>query len=100
MGKQMTMRTSHTVALAGSVVLALHAAGIQAQERPSTPSPAEPGPLQEIVVTGSLLQNSQYEQKSPVQVLSREDFESSAPDTISDIAKNLTVSGGAEFQNE
>jgi iron complex outermembrane receptor protein len=63
-------------------------------------SRAAPPPLEEVLVTGSLLRQSQYEQKSPVQVLRREDFLISAPNTINDIAKNLTVSGGAEFQNE
>ncbi|WP_198683554.1 TonB-dependent receptor domain-containing protein [Peristeroidobacter agariperforans] len=52
------------------------------------------------MVTGSLLRRSQYAEKSPLQILTREDFATSAPDTFQDIAKNLTVAGGAEFQNE
>ena len=82
----------------GVVAISASAGLVHAQE--AVEEQAATPPVEEVLVTGSLLRQSQYEQKSPVQVLKREDFEVSAPDTINDIAKNLTISGGAEFQNE
>src|SRR5687768_11395280 len=92
----MTMKTAAcAVSLAGTLMAPWAS---EAQEQPARPSDAPP--VETVVVTGSLLQRSEYAEKSPVQILSREDLESFSPDTFNDIAKNLPISGGAEFQNE
>ncbi len=81
--------------LGGGMVLALPLSFVSAQE------PEKQEEVEKIVVTGSLIRGSAgYEENSPIQMVGREDFEMFAADTITDIAKNLTVSGGAEFQNE
>lgn len=88
---------NRAVSLAGTLGLSV-ATTVHAQEQAAEATNAPP--VETVVVTGSLLQRSQYAEKSPVQILSREDLESFSPDTFNDIAKNLPISGGAEFQNE
>ena len=62
---------------------------------------AEEGSIEEeVVVTGSLIRSTGFNENSPVQLVDREEFTGFAADTVVDIAKNLTVSGGSEFQNE
>lgn len=93
-------RSTCTVSLASAVAFAAVATTTFAQEQASPSEPAQAGRLENVVVTGTLLRRAEYSEKSPVQVLDRDDFESFSPDTFNDIAKNLSVSGGAEFQNE
>lgn len=101
-----TRHTSKTILFAGAIALATGTPSprVLAQAQPPESvggrEPSQAQPLEQVVVTGSLLRRSQYAEKSPLQILTREDLATSAPDTFNDIAKNLTVSGGAEFQNE
>ncbi len=85
-----------------AVALVANVPAVHAQEQTESAGGGrvEAPHVEEVVVTGSLLKRSAYAEKSPIQILSREDFETFAPDTFNDIAKNLTISGGAEFQNE
>lgn len=104
----MRTRKARELGWAGNVIswsaaaLAANASSVQAQEQPEPANGVrgQAHQVEEVIVTGSLLKRSEYAEKSPVQILSREDFETFAPDSFNDIAKNLTISGGAEFQNE
>src|SRR5689334_10632342 len=68
-GAAMTNKTAaRAVSLAGILVAPFAS---HAQEQPAAVASDAP-PVETVVVTGSLLQRSEYAEKSPVQVLSRE----------------------------
>lgn len=48
-----------------------------------------------IVVTGSLIKRDGYDDRSPVQVIDREEFDAQGFATVTDIARNLTVNSGS-----
>ena len=97
MSRSAHRRIAATLLQAGALA---GAANLHAQEAPPAESATAKPPLEEVVVTGSLLKRSQYAQTSPLQILDRDDFATFAPNTVNGIAKNLTISGGADFQNE
>lgn len=93
-------RGMNAITFSSAIALAGIATATFAQEQTAPRASAETERIESVVVTGSLIKRSEFSEKSPIQVLDREDFETFSPTTFNDIARNLTVSGGAEFQNE
>lgn len=62
---------------------------VHAQEAPPTADTT----LQEVVVTGSLIQRANTETPSPVQVISQAQIEQSGYTSISDVMRNLSADG-------
>jgi iron complex outermembrane recepter protein len=60
-----------------------------AQQQPA----AAEAPLQEVVVTGSLIKRTDTETPSPVQVISAQDLRNSGYSNVSDVLRNLAANG-------
>ncbi|MGH8235858.1 MAG: TonB-dependent receptor plug domain-containing protein [Steroidobacteraceae bacterium] len=60
-------------------------------------SPEQGGSLEEIVVTGSLLRRSGYEERSPIVAVDEEAIRSAGYATVQDLARDLTVNAGSEL---
>jgi len=56
--------------------------------------------MEEVMVTGSNIQRSGITAVSPVQVVNRDDILADGAKTINDVAINLPINVGSEFQNE
>jgi outer membrane receptor protein involved in Fe transport len=110
------------MALSSTALIALMAAGsAQAQQLPadqsSTEQQAPPqrttesiapptsaasdadAPASDIVVTGTYIRRSQFQQSSPVDVVGREKLETSASTTVADFVKDLPINFGSNFSS-
>lgn len=65
---------------------------------PAAPTPPEQAAvLQEIVVTGSLLKRTGYEERAPIVSVDAEAIQSAGYATVQDLARDLTVNTGSEL---
>jgi iron complex outermembrane receptor protein len=71
--------------------LTLLALPATAQQTPSDQNSS--GPLQEVVVTGSLIKRTDLETPSPVQVITNDDLKNSGFTNVSDVLRNLAANG-------
>lgn len=53
--------------------------------------------IEEIIVTGSLINNSELD-SSPIEIITQENFENLNISTIAEISKYITASSGSHFQ--
>lgn len=74
-----------------ATMLALYAAPASAQTTPADQSPS--APVQEVVITGSLIKRTDTETPSPVQIISEADLQNSGYTTVSDVLRNLSANG-------
>jgi iron complex outermembrane recepter protein len=70
---------------------ALLTAPVAAQQSPGDQGSSPP--LQEVVVTGSLIKRTDTETPSPVQVISDQDLKNSGYTNVSDVLRNLAANG-------
>jgi len=77
-----------------AVAATLFAEPASAQTAPADQSQA---PLQEVVVTGSLIRRTDTETPSPVQVISAEDLRNSGFTTVVDVLHNLSANGAGSL---
>jgi len=75
--------------LVGGSALSMFATVAHAQEASA--------PQQEIIVTGTQIQRSDYQPSSPVDIVGREDLEAKAPATIAEFVKDLPYNTGSSF---
>ena len=75
---------------AGLVAFALPAGAVLAQQAPAGSSDQ---PVQEVVVTGTMIRRTDTETPSPVQVLSSQDLVNSGYTDLSDVLRNLSANG-------
>lgn len=87
------MNTSQKAGIA--VLAATFSVGVAAQDGIDTGEAIE-----EIAVTGSNIQRSGFTAVSPVQVVDRASMLADGAKTMSDVAINLAINVGSEFQNE
>ncbi|HTX24583.1 MAG TPA: TonB-dependent receptor [Steroidobacteraceae bacterium] len=81
-------------ALAISVLAASALAGVTAQaQQPPPQAQSDQAPIQEVVVTGTLIKRTDTETPSPVQVLSAEDIQQSGYTNIAQILNNISANG-------
>lgn len=90
-GKMESERKSGIMALLATVF----SASAGAQEMP-----AGADLIDEVVVTGSNIQRGGSAAISPVQVIGRENLLADGAKTVADLAINLPINSGSEFQNE
>jgi iron complex outermembrane recepter protein len=81
-------RISFVLALAAAAALQGLPAAAQQQATNSTEQP-----LQEVVITGSLIKRTDSETPSPVQVISDEQLKNSGFTQVSDVLRNLSANG-------
>src|ERR1700678_2064445 len=76
-----------------AILAALAAGGVatraQAQQAPA----ADNGPIQEVIVTGSLIKRVDAETPSPVQVITAEDLKQSGYTSIAQVLNSITANG-------
>jgi iron complex outermembrane recepter protein len=72
-----------------ALVFMSYAGPAGAQQQPA----AAAAPLQEVVVTGSLIKRTDTETPSPVQVISAQDLTNSGYTNVSDVLRNLAANG-------
>ncbi len=79
--------------------LALSASLIALAAQPAIAQDAEADEAREdtIIVTGSLVQRSEYQLSSPVDVIGRESLEATAPANIAEFVKDLPYNTGSAF---
>ncbi len=87
-----SLRTIHALACAGALAAAGWAAPVGAQQQTSAASTSA-APIQEVVVTGSLIKRTDTETPSPVQVISDQDLKNSGYTQVSDVLRNLAANG-------
>ncbi|MGO9803528.1 MAG: TonB-dependent receptor plug domain-containing protein [Steroidobacteraceae bacterium] len=75
--------------LYGAVAAAWFGGAASAQQAPAESTV----PLQEVIVTGSLLKRTDTETPSPVQLISAQDLKNSGYTNVSDILRNLAANG-------
>jgi iron complex outermembrane recepter protein len=85
-------RVMRALGSAAAVAAAVWAAPVGAQQATSASS-TNTAPLQEVVVTGSLIKRTDTETPSPVQVLSDADLKNSGFNNVSDVLRNLAANG-------
>jgi iron complex outermembrane receptor protein len=76
-----------------TVIGALAAASAAAQAQQAPPSPDDNAPLQEVIVTGSLIRRTDSETPSPVQVITAADLTNSGYSDLSDVLRTLSANG-------
>jgi iron complex outermembrane recepter protein len=77
--------------LCAAGALALLASPVSAQQPP--PDQTGAAPIQEVVVTGSLIKRTDTETPSPVQILTDADIKQSGYTQVSDVLHNLSANG-------
>ncbi|TAK50947.1 MAG: TonB-dependent receptor [Gammaproteobacteria bacterium] len=77
------------------LTLGLAAIGSAVAQAPASTSGGEE--LQEVVVTGSYIRRSSFQQSSPVDVVSREQLDVVAPSTVATFLKDLPQNFGSTF---
>jgi iron complex outermembrane receptor protein len=82
----------HALACAAALAAAGWAAPASAQQQTSASS-TNTAPLQEVVVTGSLIKRTDTETPSPVQIISAQDLQKSGYTTVSDVLRNVAANG-------
>jgi iron complex outermembrane recepter protein len=84
-------------ALAAGALVGCGAAtlAVQAQEQttPQAQAQGATAPLQEVVVTGSMIKRTDFETPSPIQVVSAEDMQNSGFTSVSQVLSNLAANG-------
>jgi iron complex outermembrane receptor protein len=55
---------------------------------------------EEITITGTHIKGTAFRGPSPVEVLTREDFELQQPELVTDITRRITANTGTEFQED
>src|SRR5690349_20972056 len=90
------MKFSKFALCASSSVLALNVASAYAAEQQQAAEPA----VEEVIVTGSRIQITGYEQPTPVTVVGTEQIENSAAQNIADFVSQMpAVTGSASPQS-
>jgi iron complex outermembrane recepter protein len=85
----------HLFTVGASAALALvapHITRAQTQTHPQSFS-EDQGPLQEVVVTGTLIKRTDTETPSPIQVITADDLKSSGYTNVSDVLRTLSANG-------
>ncbi|HTX24582.1 MAG TPA: TonB-dependent receptor [Steroidobacteraceae bacterium] len=82
-------------ALAAGILVVLGVASLAAyaQEQTQAQAQAEQAPLQEVVVTGTMIKRSDFETPSPVQLITAEDMQNSGFTSVSQVLSNLAANG-------
>jgi iron complex outermembrane receptor protein len=80
-------------ALAAAAVLAAAGFAAPASAQQQGTSASSTAPLQEVVVTGSLIKRTDTETPSPVQVITDQDLKNSGYTQVSDVLRNLAANG-------
>jgi iron complex outermembrane receptor protein len=75
--------------------LATASAAVQAQQAPA--SAADNAPIQEVIVTGSLIKRTDVETPSPVQILTSADLQNSGYTNLSEVLQNLSANGAGSL---
>ena len=86
-----TPRAIRALAAAAALAVAGFAAPVSAQQQGTSTSST--APLQEVVVTGSLIKRTDTETPSPVQVITDQDLKNSGYTQVSDVLRNLAANG-------
>jgi iron complex outermembrane recepter protein len=89
--KRSGTRFPAALAIGGAALAALY--GITASAQTQTSTANSQAPVQEVVVTGSLIKRTDTETPSPVQVISDEDLKNSGYTQVSDVLRNLAANG-------
>jgi iron complex outermembrane receptor protein len=89
--KRSGIRFPAALAVSGAALAALY--GVAASAQTASSSSNSQGPIQEVVVTGSLIKRTDTETPSPVQVISDEDLKNSGYNNVSDVLRNLAANG-------
>ena len=87
-----SLRAIHVLACTAALAAAGWAAPVDAQQQTAAASTSA-GPIQEVVVTGSLIKRTDTETPSPVQVISDQDLKNSGYTQVSDVLRNLAANG-------
>lgn len=90
------MRTKNSTRFSTLTTLSALAASTAASGA-EPPSPAQSGSIEEVVVTGSLLRRSGYEERAPIIAVDAEAIQSAGYATVQDLARNLTVNSGSDL---
>lgn len=75
--------------------LATASAAAQAQQAPANPS--DSAPIQEVIVTGSLIKRTDTETPSPIQVLSATDLQNSGYTNLAQVLQNISANGAGNL---
>jgi len=84
-------RAVRALAIAAPLAAAGFVAPVGAQQQGTSTSST--APLQEVVVTGSLIKRTDTETPSPVQVITDQDLKNSGYTQVSDVLRNLAANG-------
>src|SRR5580692_2974819 len=92
--KQVSKLSNHLVRNSVQLaVLAALAAGGAATRAQAQQAPADNTPVQEVVVTGSLIRRADIETPSPVQVITADELKQSGYTSIAQVLNNITANG-------
>jgi iron complex outermembrane receptor protein len=79
--------------LVATAIAAILSAAAQAQQAPTTAAADDNTPLQTVTITGTLLERTDTETPSPVQVITAEDLKNTGYTNVSDVLRNLSANG-------